>query len=313
MLYAAAPEDYPYRVDTPEDARHAVREMASRGYDLVKVYRLEHEPFEALIDEARKLSIPVAGHHPDVVHDKDYQAPLDLSMDDVLASGMVSLEHINELITAALRMKLDPDAIAPLAQTLRAHNVAITTLLGQDLLVQQIRREKQAFLTEEREREIRALFGEESVASMRQQIDFISNDLPRHIADLGAAIPEFSLLMLRTFHEAGVELLIGTDSHTPLVPAGRSGLDEMDLFVDAGLKPYDALRAATYNAARVLGELDTLGTVAVGKQADLLLVGDNPLESLAPLRRPLGVMARGRYYDRAQLSSLREAARPESP
>ncbi len=87
----------------------------------------------------------------------------------------------------------------------------------------------------------------------------------------------------------------------------------MDLFVDAGLKPYDALRAATYNAARVLGELDTLGTVAVGKQADLLLVEDNPLESLAPLRRPLGVMARGRYYDRAQLSSLREAARPESP
>jgi hypothetical protein len=62
--------------------------MASRGFDLIKVYRVEREPFAALVDEARKLSIPVAGHHPDVVHDRDYVAPLDLTMDDVTGSGM---------------------------------------------------------------------------------------------------------------------------------------------------------------------------------------------------------------------------------
>jgi hypothetical protein len=303
-LYADAPDDHPYPVRTPEEARRAVRDMAARGYDLIKVYRVEREPFLALMDEAKAQSIPVAGHDPDVVHDQSYEAPLDIPIDDVLASGMVSIEHLDEWVAGGLRMKLDPEAIAPLARKFRAHGVAVTTILGQDFLVQQIHREKDAFLTEEREREVRTLFGEEGVATLRERVEFIATKLPRSIADLAAVVPDFSLLMLRTFHDEGVELLIGTDSHSALVPAGRSALDEMDLFVDAGLRPYDALRAATFNAAHVLGKLDELGTVTVGKQADLLLVEGNPLESLASLRRPLGVLRLGRYYDRAELDSL---------
>jgi imidazolonepropionase-like amidohydrolase len=306
-LFEGAPADHPYSVTTPDHARRAVRDMAARGYDLIKVYRVRREPFLALMDEARRLSIPVAGHHPDVIHDHSYDAPLDVSMDDALASGMRSLEHLNELISAGLRMKLDPDAIAPLARRIRARDVAVTTLLGQDFVVQQIRREKQAYLTTERTREILALDGEPGLAAAREQIDRIDTALPRNIVDLGAAIPEFSLLMLRRFHEQGVDLLIGTDSHGPLLPAGRSGLDEMDLFVKAGLTPYDALRAATVTAARVLGRLDRLGTVVVGKEADLLLVDQNPLENLASLRRPRGVMVLGRYYDKSDLE-----ARPRS-
>lgn len=311
-LYVDAPDDYPHPVRTPDEARRAVREIAARGYDLIKVYRLEREPYFALMDEARTRGIPVAGHYPDVVHSESYEAPLDITVDDVLASGIVSIEHLDELINAGLRMKLDREAIAPLARKFRAHGVAVTTILRQDFLVQQIRREKQAYLTVEKEREIRTLFGADAIEKTRQQIDFIATKLPRAIADLGTAIPEFSLLMLRIFQEEGVELLIGTDSHSPLVPAGRSGLDEMELFIDAGLRPYDALRAATFNAAHVLGELDELGTVTVGKRADLLLVEANPLESLAPLRHPLGVMRQGRFYDRVELESLLAAAKPES-
>jgi imidazolonepropionase-like amidohydrolase len=305
LLFVGAPDEYPYPVRTPDEARRAVRETKAAGFDLVKVYRVEREPFLALVEEARKQSIPVAGHHPDVVHDQSYESPLDLSMDDVLASGIVSLEHLDELITAGLRMKLDPEAIAPLARKIRARKVAVTTILGQDFVVQQIRREKDRYLTEEREREIQTLFGEEGIATMRERTEFITTRLPRDVADLGAAIPDFSLLVLRTFHAEGVELLIGTDSHSVVVPAGRSGHDEMALFVEAGLRPYDALRAATVNAARVLGRLDRLGTVTVGKEADLLLVEENPLASLASLRRPLGVMVRGRYYDESALAALR--------
>ena len=82
-----------------------------------------------------------------------------------------------------------------------------------------------------------------------------------------------------------------------------------DLFVKAGLKPYDALRAATVTAARVLGRLERLATVAVGKDADLLLLDQNPLENLASLRRPLGVMVRGRFSDRADLEALARESR----
>jgi imidazolonepropionase-like amidohydrolase len=307
-LQAGAPEDDPYRVATPTQAREAVRKVKAAGYDLVKVYRVEREPFFALMDEARQQNIPVAGHHPDVIHDGSYEAPLDLTTEEVTAAGMVSLEHLDELVGASLRMELDRARLRPLAELLRAGGTAVTTLLGQDFLVQAIRRQGPTYLTGEREAEIRSTFGEEAVARTRQQIDFIASKVPRNIQDLGAAIPKFSLLMLRTFHEAGVDLLIGTDSHNPLVPAGRSALDEMDLFVEAGLRPWDALRTATWTAAKVLGELTHLGSVAVGKEADLLLVESNPLDDLATLRRPVGVIARGRYYDRAALAALRRGS-----
>lgn len=107
-------------------------------------------------------------------------------------------------------------------------------------------------------------------------------------------------------------LLIGTDSHSALVIGGQSGLDEIDLFVRAGLRPYVALVAATRNAARVLNRSDSLGTVAVGKQADLLLLESDPLEDLAALRQPVGVMSRRRYYDRDALAELIRDAEAES-
>ena len=75
----------------------------------------------------------------------------------------------------------------------------------------------------------------------------------------------------------------------------------MDLFVEAGLKPYDALRAATITPAKVLGKLERSGTIAVGKNADFVLVDGNPLENLSVLWKPSGVMAQGRWLDRDEL------------
>jgi len=209
-------------------------------------------------------------------------------------------------------LRLDPEAVLPLARELRGHGVAITTLLVQDIIVQDIRLQGAGYLDTARRDQVRRFFGEEGVASTQKQIEFITSELPQDIADLGAAIPDFSLSMLRTFHEAGVTLLIGTDSHSSLVIGGGSGLDEMDLFVQAGLRPYDALVAATRNAARVLNRSDSLGTIAVGKQADLLLLESNPLVDLAALRQPVGVVSRGRYYDRDALAQLIRDAEAES-
>jgi imidazolonepropionase-like amidohydrolase len=312
-LYAGAPEDHPYPVDTAEQARAAVRAMAVRGYDLVKVYRLKREPFRALMAEAHARGLPVAGHHPDTVHDQDYEAPLDIPNDEVVASGMVSLEHLDELIVAGLRMKPDDAALASLARTLRAHDVAVTTLLGQDFAVQEIRRLGQAWLTPERKADVRRWNGTAGIEAARRQIDFIESELPQDIADLGRFIPDFSLKMLRTFHEAGVTLVVGTDSHGAVVVGGRSGLGEMDIFVRAGLRPADAIRAATVHAARVLGMEGRLGSVVVGADADLLLLGENPLEDLGALRRPEAVMSRGVLYDREAIAGLLAAAAAPDP
>lgn len=75
--------------------------------------------------------------------------------------------------------------------------------------------------------------------------------------------------------------------------------------VAEGLTPAQAFRAATRDAARCLGEFGgDIGQVAVGRRADLVLLGGDPTVALKPLERPAGVMVRGRWLDRAELDRM---------
>ena len=78
----------------------------------------------------------------------------------------------------------------------------------------------------------------------------------------------------------------------------------MALLHEAGLRPYEVLRAATVAPATFLGKADEFGTIQVGRRADLLLVERNPLENLATLREPLAVMVRGQWLPREQLDVM---------
>jgi imidazolonepropionase-like amidohydrolase len=79
----------------------------------------------------------------------------------------------------------------------------------------------------------------------------------------------------------------------------------MELLIAAGLTPYEVLRAATVNGARLLESLDAQGTIEVGKDANLILVAANPLDGLAMLRAPVGVMVSGRYVGETELEAIR--------
>jgi imidazolonepropionase-like amidohydrolase len=85
-------------------------------------------------------------------------------------------------------------------------------------------------------------------------------------------------------HRAGVPLLAGTDTPEPFVPPGFSMHQELELLVQSGLSPAEALRCATLHNARALGQADRLGTIEPGKLADLVLLNANPLESIANTR-----------------------------
>jgi adenine deaminase len=110
--------------------------------------------------------------------------------------------------------------------------------------------------------------------------------------------------MLLALNEAGVLLMSGTDVPVPLTAPGFSLHYELDTLVDVGLSPYDVLKTSTYSPALYLGELDTFGTVEVGKRADLVLLGANPLDDISNTQAIEGVMVRGRYFDRADLDNI---------
>jgi imidazolonepropionase-like amidohydrolase len=104
---------------------------------------------------------------------------------------------------------------------------------------------------------------------------------------------------IKALQDAGAGLLLGTDSPIvgPITPT-----DELQAFVRAGLTPYQALLTGTRNVAEYFGTLDSSGTVAVGKRADVVLVNGNPLEDVTHTRQPAGVMIGGRWLSRAEIN-----------
>jgi imidazolonepropionase-like amidohydrolase len=110
--------------------------------------------------------------------------------------------------------------------------------------------------------------------------------------------------MVREFQARGVRLLVGTDAMNTGVVPGFSAHDELADLVSAGLTPYQALRAATANAAEFLTVAGQRGVIAAGQHADLLLLDANPLDDIANTRRIAGVMLRGRWIPRAEIAEL---------
>jgi imidazolonepropionase-like amidohydrolase len=114
--------------------------------------------------------------------------------------------------------------------------------------------------------------------------------------------------LVRDFQRAGVRLLVGTDAMNTGVVPGFSAHDEMAQLVAAGLTPLDVLRAATVNAADFLGARDG-GVVAIGQQADLVLLDANPLENIANSRRIAGVVLRGQWLSPTAIADLLDTLR----
>lgn len=102
---------------------------------------------------------------------------------------------------------------------------------------------------------------------------------------------------VKQLNDAGVDLLIGTDSPAPGSTYGASTLDELALFVSDGMSPVKALIAATSTPARIF-HLNDRGEIAPGKRADLLLVSGDPSRNIEDVKNILGVWKKGREIPR---------------
>jgi hypothetical protein len=113
---------------------------------------------------------------------------------------------------------------------------------------------------------------------------------------------ELLLTLTRELHDAGVPLLVGSDVFGALVP-GFAQHQEMELLVKAGLTPYEVLQATTVTAAKYLGEYEEAGTIEVGKRADFILLGANPLERIQNAADVRGVFTHGKWHSTVDLKA----------
>lgn len=120
---------------------------------------------------------------------------------------------------------------------------------------------------------------------------------------------ELDIYILQKLHEAGILLVSGTDAGSSSIGVveGFATHDDLRLLTEFEYTPFEALQTATVNAAYVVekmtGEND-FGTIEIGKRADLILVGGNPLEDIKNTKNILGVMVRGKWYPAEELEAM---------
>lgn len=287
-------------VTNAAEARAAVLLARANGYAFIKVYNnLSADAFAALAAAGREFGIPITGHTVTAMGGLDRQ----------LAAGQLLVAHAEEFIYSHFfapdfdsGQSVPPDSAIPGAVALvKRHNAFVTAdLVTYRIIAQQWGKpaEVQAWLASPEAR----------LLSPRYRLDWPNAGYDRRQGDL---MPRAAFLarLVKAFADADIPLVAGTD--TPTIPGlfiGTSLHQNLALLEAAGLTRYQALATVTRNAglfiARARPGETPFGTIAPGARADLVLTRANPLDDLATLRQPLGVMAHGVWRDRATLDAL---------
>ena len=128
-------------------------------------------------------------------------------------------------------------------------------------------------------------------------------------SELHAQLLRKSMDLVAQMQKTGVKILAGTDSPAPYVFPGSGLHDELQLLVEAGLTPFEALQAATRSPAEFLHTEKDSGTIEKGKYANLVLLDANPLENIRNTRNIRAVILRGKLFDRSALDQLLDSVR----
>ncbi|HEX6188182.1 MAG TPA: amidohydrolase family protein [Pyrinomonadaceae bacterium] len=307
-------------------ARHTVASVKDKGADFIKVYSLiPRDAYFALADEAKKSGIPFAGH-----------VPISVSAAEASDAGQKSIEHmegillgcsaaepeLRKIIEESIKGAKDTDQVR--ASLVRALDGTYSRLLetyneekaaalfarlakngtwqAPTLVVARVGAflDDRNFTNDPRLKYVRRGLREE----WKNQDDFRLKNRTAESAELGKRMLQKRLEIINRMHRAGVKMLAATDALILYVFPGFSLHDELELFVKAGLNPMEALQTATRNPATYLGLIDMVGTVEMGKKADLVLLEANPLENISNTKRINAVIVNGSLIPRVSLDKM---------
>jgi hypothetical protein len=271
------------QVGTPEDARQVVVDSYEAGYDGMKVYTfLNQECYDAVLVTAQEIGMPVSGHIPDA-----------LSVEHILTVGQNLIAHAEEVMKQA-RGDYSSEQIEYFAELIAASDTWITPTLTTSRKILAIFDDLETELSRP---EMRCLHPMAN-GIWSYLIENIYLKIPsEHQEAIRTGFESFQRPFTKALHEKGVKLMTGTDVLIPTNLPGFSIHDELLELVGLGLTPYEALKTATTYPMEYLGELEDAGTLEIGKQADLVLLGANPLEDIRNARKVIGVMCRGEWLN----------------
>ena len=281
------------RVDTPEQAKMWTDKYHDAGFQQMKIYSsVKLEEVKDVAEEAHRLGMTVTGH-----------VPIGLNAYQTIEAGQDQINHIPYIVDIMVptlpadASRLDHanaaanlDLNSPAAQQAIAFLVQHGTVVDPTLALFEFFSASTA----------------KPAASIEPGVLKVAPELQAILADVGPPSPQVEirekvfakeLAVVGALHKAGVPIVAGTDQTVP----GHSLHREIELYVQAGFTPMEAIQAATIVPARVMGLDKEIGTVEAGKRADVIILDGNPLESIRNVRKVEFVITNGIMYHCAEL------------
>jgi imidazolonepropionase-like amidohydrolase len=318
-------------VNTADEARSAVVSLKQQGTDCIKVYDgLSLDSYYAILDEAKKLGLPVVGH-----------LPRGITIAEASNAGQRSLEHgialaggstnESELVKRGLDLSAFQEALRTKNFALIPAKIARDDTMMLDTFSQaradatyRLLVKNNTFITPTLVTQRSLTFIDDLNAKPDPRMQYVSAEelqwwKPENGLLSKYRTPEYIAMkkreyakMLEEVHRAqtlGLRLLAGTDITIPYTYPGFSLHDELKLFVEAGLSPMQALETATTNPALFLGLSKTWGRVEPGYTANLVLLTADPSADISNTEKIDAVILNGKFLDRTQLDQMLRDAR----
>ena len=309
-------------VETPAQIRRALDSLQRLRVDYVKIYdsKISGQAFLNTISLAQKRGLKTTGH-----------MPYSVTLGEAVKRGLDATEHLyyvfkacsgkEDSLTALVRNSLATPKPLRLFAMLPAVYDTYSPVAAANIFQLMARRKTAAVPTLHIGKTLSELSeNDHSQDTLRAYIDpKIQATYTRRLASARQQSPAaqafsrkleakfFSLVPL--MQAAGVPILAGSDSgpFNSFIYPGASLQEELVLLVQAGLTPAQALQAATINGAQFMGVAGRTGTIAPGKDADLLLLTANPLENIANIKKIDTVVSRGKAYPAPALANMLRA------
>lgn len=304
-VYTSSPSVNGGSVKSVEEAQEKVAQYKADGYDFLKIHPgVKLEVWEAIEATAKEVGIPYAGH-----------VPVEVGIHRALEAGYATVDHLDGYIDGLIRdgEDIDPDGGG-------FFGFLFTEMVDEEKIDQLAAKTKslgvgvvptQTLFTR--------WYSPEDPAEMMQQVEMKympsktrfawRQNKERMIADENYSEEQWKRYIdirkqiLKAMHEEGVELLLGSDAPQVMNVPGFSIHHEMQDMVDAGI-PIDAvLKSGTSSPAKFFDAADQYGTLAVGMEADLILLNADPLVDISNAKEINGVMCRGEWLSRSMIDT----------
>ena len=298
-------------VDEDTDSEAMVNALIDRGASFLKTYEmLSAKTFLGLLSIAKEKNLRVTGHIPlsiDLIEAIDaglggmqHIRNLDLACanntEDILAQRQALLKNADSLPGSALRTKihqlqrfvaignLDEERCIKVIRHLAANNVFQTPTLTINTL------DSKRFYADQEWRDTYQFLPK----TLQKNWYIGSIDMAKEeVSENDKIFEDWSMKIVSLFNKNGVKIIAGTDTPIGFLTPGYSLHKELELLVEAGLTPLQALQSATVTPAEFFNLESKMGTIEPGKYADLVILNSNPLDSIKNTQNIHMVIAKG--------------------